>query len=216
MSNYTPEINEFIGEPDNAEKIRDHIAAIIKGEAENQYSLALETGAADADDFNFRVFIENARPYDTESDPPVSPIVNIMLAKTVPAPGNPRMGPQKMQATFIVDCIAFGNDGAEEWDDKQAACRAWKAARVLRAIIMSEQYTYLGARGVVGSHVITSIETGTPETGEAALAVVTARITLEVEYMERAIGTTGPIIENIYFTVDPSSGEVLSNNEQED
>jgi hypothetical protein len=211
-----PQIYELISEPDNVEKIRDLVAGIIKAETENQYIIANEEAAPDAEDFNFRVFIENARPYDTEGESPVSPIANIMLAKTAPVDGNPRIGQQKMQATFLIDCITFGNDGAEEWDDKQAACRAWKAARVIRSILMSEQYAYLSLRGVIGSRVITSIETGTPEMGEAALASVTARITLETQYIERAIGTSGPIIEGIDFTIDPSSGEVLSNNNQQE
>lgn len=211
-----PQIQGLISEPDNVEKIRDHIAALIKAETENQYSLALEAGAADADDYNFRVFIENARPYDTEGDPPVSPMANIMLVKTVSMDGNPRIGQQKMKATFVIDCITFGNDSAEEWDDKQAACRAWKAARVIRSILMSEQYAYLGLRGIVGSRLVTSIETGAPDMKETALAVVTARITLEAQYIERAINDTqGEILEAINYTVDPSNGEVLPNNTQE-
>jgi hypothetical protein len=217
MNNFTPLINELISEPDNVEKIRGRIAGIIKGEAQNQYALAIEAGEAAADDFNFRVFVENARPYDTENEAAlVSPIINIMLSKAAPAEGNPRMGPQKTTATFIIDCIAFGNDSGDEWDDKQAACRAWKAARVIRAILMSEQYAYLGLRGIVGSRLITSIETGAPEMDSAALAVVTSRIMLEVQFVERAIGVSGPIIEGIDFEVDPSNGEVIAHNNQED
>ena len=217
MNNFTPLINELISEPDNVEKIRNRIAGIIKGEAQNQYALALEAGESGADDFNFRVFVENARPYDTENEAAlVSPIINIMLSKAVPADGNARMGPQKTMATFIIDCIAFGNDSGDEWDDKQAACRAWKAARVIRTILMSEQYAYLGLRGVIGSRLITSIETGTPDMDSSALAVVTSRITLDVQFIERAIGVSGPIIEGIDFIVDPSNGEVIANNNQEE
>jgi hypothetical protein len=211
---FTPEIYELISEPDNVEKLRNHIAFIIKGETQNQYTIAQEQASPDAYDFNFRVFIQNARPYDTEDGmPAVEPIVNIMLQKIEAMDGNARMGPQKEKATFIIDCITFGSDGGEDWNEKAAAIRAWKAARVIRRILMSEQYTYLGLRGIVGGRLVTSIETGVPENGGDAFTVVTARIILEVQFMERAIETTGPIIEAIDFTIEPFSGEVLIHND---
>lgn len=204
----TPQITELIYEPDNIEKLRDHIAVIIKAETQNQYALALEKKVSDAEDFNFRVFIENARPYDTEGEPPKTPLVNTMLQKAVPMDGNARMGPQKEKANFIIDCIAFGNDGGEKWTGKVAAARAWKTARIIRRILMSEQYTYLGLRGMVGARYIASIESGVPDNGGDAFTVVTARITLEVQFVECAIGSQGPIIGDMNFTVDPSTGEV--------
>jgi hypothetical protein len=211
---FAPQIYELISDPDNVEKLRNHIAFIIKGETQNQYAIARGQAALDAEDYNFRVFIENARPYDTEGDEPaIEPIANIMLQKAEPAAGNPRAGPQKEKAAFIIDCIAFGTDSDEDWNEKAAAIRAWKAARVIRRILMSEQYTYLGLRGIVGSRLITSIETGVPENGGDALTVVTARIILEVQFMERAIEISGPIIEAIDFTVEPFSGEVLTHND---
>jgi hypothetical protein len=209
VSDFVPQITELIADPDNVEKILDHIGGFIKGEALNQYELAQEAERADAVDFDFRVFIENARPYETEEGICEKPIINIMLSKAVPMEGNARVGNQKEKATFIIDCIAFGNDGGDTWDEKAAARRAWKAARIIRRILTSEQYAYLGLRGVVGSRVVSSIETGTPDMESAALAVVAARITLEVQFVELAINTSGPIIEGIDFTIDPSSGEVL-------
>jgi hypothetical protein len=73
---------------------------------------------------------------------------------------------------------------------------------------MSEQYLYLGLRGVIGGRLIKSIETGVPENGGGAFTIVTARITLEVQFIEKSIGTTGPVIEEINFAVQPESGEV--------
>jgi hypothetical protein len=211
---FEPQIYELISEPDNVEKIRNHIAYIIKGETENQYTIAREEGAPNAEDYNFRVFVENARPYDNEGEPPIEPLINIMLQKTEPAEGNPRMGPQKYKATFIIDCIAYGNDGGEDWDDRAAGARAWKTARVIRAILMSEQYLYLGLRGIIGGRAIKSIETGAPEMGGDALTVVTARIILEAQLLERSIGASGPIIEEINFTIEPESGEVVGTNQE--
>jgi len=132
-----------------------------------------------------------------------------MLQKTATMEGNARAGQQKMKAFFIIDCISFGNDGGEAWNEKTAAARAWKAARIVRRILMSDHYTYLGLRGIVGSRNVNSIETGVPENGGDALTVVTARITFEVQFMECAIEATGPIIEGIDFTINPINGEVL-------
>jgi hypothetical protein len=137
-NSFEPQIHELIGEPDNVEKIRNHIAFIIKGETQNQYTIAREEGKPDAEDYKFRVFVENALPYDTEGEPPLEPLINIMLQKTETIEGNPRMGPQKYKATFIIDCITFGNDAGEEHDDRAASARAWKAARIIRRILMSE------------------------------------------------------------------------------
>jgi len=208
---FMPEITELISEPDNVEKLRDRIAFIIKGETANQYRLAKEEISHNAEDYNFKVYIENARPYDIEGEPPITPLLNIMLQKTTPMEGNARAGQQKIKANFIIDCIAFGNDGGEAWDKNAAAVRAWKTARVIRRILMSDNYTYLGLRGIVGARNITSIESGVPENGGDALTVVTARITLEVQFLECVILTPAPIIEGIDFTVDPTSGEVLIN-----
>jgi hypothetical protein len=207
---FVPEIYELISDPDNVEKLRDHIAIIVKGETQNQYTIAQEQGASDAEDYNFRVFIENSRPYDTEDGiPAIEPIANIRLQKAVPEGSNSRLGPQKEKAIFIIDCITFGADGGEDWNEKSAIIRAWKAARMIRRILMSEQYTYLGLRGIVGSRLVASIETGVPENGGDAFTVAAARITLEVQFMERAIETSGPIIEAIDFTIEPFTGEVL-------
>jgi hypothetical protein len=213
---FTPQIKELVNEPDNIEKLRDHIAALIKGETKYQYLIALGESAENAEDFNFRVFIENARPYETDNEneePPITPFINIMLQKAAAMESNARIGTQKEKATFIIDCIAFGNEGGEEWDRKAAAARAWMAARIIRRILMSEQYAYLGLRGKVGSRNITTIETGVPEEGGEALNAVTARITLETQFIETFIGDPGVPFEAFNYTVVPSNGEVLIDND---
>ena len=206
---FKPVINESLDKPDNIEVLRGHIAAIIKGETQYQYKMAKDIEEKDAEDYNHRVFIENARPYDPEGEPQITPFVNVMLHQTTPAGGNSRIGAQKMKATFIIDCVAFGNDGGEEWNEKVANFRAWKAARVIRKIIMSEQYAYLGLKGKVGSRNITSMETRVPESGGDAFTFVIVRITLEAEYLESFVGDPGVPLEGIDYTVIPTNGEVL-------
>lgn len=206
---FKPEITELLSEPDNIEKIRDRLACILKGETKNQFALADNAGARNKEDYNFKVFIENARPYDTGGEPEKNPIVNIMLRKAEPMDGNARAGQQKMKATFLIDCITFGNDSGEIWNEKAAASRAWKAVRVIRRILMSDNYAYLKWRGIVGSRNITSIEVGVPENGGDSLTVMLGRITFEVQFLECVAETAAPIIEGIDFVIDPVNGEVL-------
>jgi len=211
IEQFKPEITELLSEPDNVEKIRDRLACIIKGETVNQYELAKKNLARNKEDYNIRVFVENARPYDTGGEPIETPLVNILLQKTEPMDGNARAGQQKLKGTFLIDCISFGDEGGEVWNEKIAAARAWKSARIIRRILMSDNYTYLGLRGVIGSRNILSSEAGVPDNGGDALSVVTVRITLAVQFIERAIDSTGEIIEGIDFVIDPSNGEVLIN-----
>jgi hypothetical protein len=207
---FKPEINELIKKPDNFEKLIKHIALILKGEAVNQYALAKIEKAYDAEDYNLKIFIQNARPYDTGGEAIKTPFVNIMLQKTETMDGNARAGQQKTKAIFIIDCIAFGNDSGETWNEKTAAARAWKTARIIRRILTSDAYTYLGLRGVVGSRNILSIETGVPENGGDALTVVAVRITLEVQFIEGAINSPESILEEIHFEIT-LNGELIIN-----
>ena len=208
---FTPEITSFIDSPDVIEKVQRQIAYILKGETSNQYILAGYYKLIDKSIYNMRIYVENARPYDFENDPPKTPFVNILLSKTSSS-SNARMGQQKMKAVFFIDCIAFGNDAGEGWDKKAAAVRAWKAARIVRRIVMSDQYVYLGMRGTVGSRNVVSMEAAVPENGGDAVTTVLVRITLEIEYLECAESTIGEILEGIDFDIDMSNGEVLKTN----
>ncbi|MDR2509249.1 MAG: hypothetical protein LBC77_01240 [Spirochaetaceae bacterium] len=211
----TAKIHEIIGTPDMAEILRDQVAAVLSLELQNQYAMAQEAALPDAREFNIPVFVENGRPYESSGGKPLMRFVNVLLPKiTVPA-SNPRMGAQKEQAVFFIDCAACGNDCGTFRDDKSAAIRAWKLTRIVRRILMSGEYAYLGLRGIVGSRIITSMEAGTPEKPEldreSALSYMLVRITLEAQFLEKFIGTEGPPLELISFEVEPSSGEILAN-----
>jgi hypothetical protein len=203
-------ISELIDAPDTVEIVRDQIAAILSLELQNQSALAQSAGIPNVKEFEVPVYVENARPYDGDSVP--IRFVNITLPRVISISGNARLGSQKEQSTIFIDCVACGNDSGDFRDDKSSSLRAWRVARIVRRILMSDAYTYLGLRGVVGSRLVTSLEAGTPEKSErekeASLFFTIIRISLEVQFAERYIEMTGVPLESIAFEVDPITGEV--------
>lgn len=203
-----PQIQERICGLDNIEIIRDHLARVLKCELDNQAALAPDPpdGRAAA----YRVFMENPYPYEFDASAPNCPVVNVALQEISAMP-SARSGQQKQKAVFIIDCIASGDDGGSDWSEKAAPIRALAAASVVRRILMSDSYVYLGLRGIVGSRNIVSIQSLARETEDAAPSLAVARITLEVAYIEGAIEAASEILEDIGFSVLPSSGEVVEN-----
>jgi hypothetical protein len=202
-------IKELITEPDTLEIVRDQIAAILSLELQNQYAIAVEDGAANAAEYHIPVYVENTRPYEAGDDNPLPRFVNVLLPKVDAPEANPRLGMQKEQAVFWIDCCARGNDGGNFRDDRSAGIRAWKVTRLVRRILMSDYYTYLGLRGTVGSRIVTSMEAGTPEKiSESALAYVIIRVTVAVQFLEKAIEAEGFPLEAIDWELDPASGEL--------
>jgi hypothetical protein len=210
-------ITTFLNKKDNAEKIRDQIAAIIALECANQYSLAQAAGAADADDFNISAYIENARPWEVTDEKESSPfpLVNVSLEKIVSDIGSNASNCQKFTGFYNIDCYGCGNIVDELGDDRNAALNAWKVARIVRNIIGAGEYTYLGLRKVDGvqcvcSRKIEKIETGaTANMAETAIAVLIARMTLSVVFYESSPQADGVEMEPMTFTCKDSTGKVL-------
>jgi hypothetical protein len=211
----TPRIQQLIDTPDMVEVVRDQIAAVLSLELQNQYVLANERSLSYAKEYNIPVYVENGRPYEASGDKRLLRFVNVLLPKVIVPVTNARVGGQKEQAFFFIDCVACGNDTGTFRDDKSECFRVWKITRIVRRILMATEYAYLGLRGVVGSRIITSIEDGTPEKSdidrESAIFYVVVRITLEVQFIERYIDTDGGLMEPVRFEVEPYSGEILTN-----
>jgi hypothetical protein len=216
------QITELISEPDVVEIVRDQVAAILSTELKNQFAIAQNEGASDAKDYNIPLYVENGRPYEAQCDSPIMRFINVLLPRVSlsEGSGNNRFSNsltgshQKEQVTFFIDCAACGNDSGNFRDDKSSAFRAWKIMRLVRRILMSNFYAYLGLRGTVGARIISIMEAGTPEEPkldrESALSFVVVRATLEVQFLERNIEAEGPPLEIIDFEVDPVSGELTS------
>jgi hypothetical protein len=209
------QITDLICTPDSAETVRDQVAAILSLELQNQLRLAEEKGI-DASGYRIKIYLENGRPYNTEGDAAQTRIINVTLRKTqLEKGGNARLGKQKTEARIFIDCLACGNDSGMFADDRSASKRAWEIARLVRRILMADVYTYLGLRGIVGSRVIVSAESGTTDKTElekeSALYFAVVRIELDVQFLECSIESEGPVMEPVHFEVDAVSGELNTN-----
>lgn len=201
-------ITELIDTPDNVEVVRDQIAAILSLELQNQFKTAKEKEAQNASDYDIKIYAENSRPYDTAEDEMVS-LVNIVLQEVTVPHSNPRMGDQKEQAIIHIYCIANGNTIGNFRDDKSATFRAWKIMRLVRRILMSEPYTYLGMRKIVTSRTFTKMEAGTPN-AQQAQAFTVIRASLEVQFVEGYIGGPSVPFAGYDFEVSPDDGQVVA------
>ena len=187
-------INNLLQFKDNAEKIRDIIAGILKIELANQKTLADKSDLKDRKDFDINVYIENARPWDlsgSETNP--FPLVNVCLQETLEDANRPgaTVGKIKYSGTYYIDCYGCGNyqsadeDKNELSDDSLSTIRAWQTARIVRNILMSGFYVHLGMTGIVTRRRIPKITTIIPEGIEkSAFSVTVCRVYFEVDFFE--------------------------------
>jgi len=212
------QIKELIKNKDNAEKIRDQIACILKAELLNQKQLADESEEiTDKKDFDIAVYIENSRPWELTGDKKDSspfPLVNVCLQETVEDEKSPgaTVGNVKYNGTFYIDCYGCGNNQPENTDeyvpdDFLSTMRAWHTARVIRNILMSGFYAYLGMQGLVRKRKIKKITTIIPPLTESSISITGCRIIFEVEFHEVSIVGDGVKLEEISFTSN-KNGEV--------
>jgi hypothetical protein len=176
-------------------------------------------------EFNIGVYLERERPWqlteNSEGKNPF-PLVNVKLAgyRKENEPGS-TVNNQKYIGDFIIDCYAQGSpENPNYFDDTDATIRAWKLGRIVRNILMSAQYTYLGMRKIVRRREITEAGTGTPtdKTGnidDSAVSVTICRILFSVYFYETSPQAETVELEEISFKAfvpgekPGTTGEVL-------
>jgi hypothetical protein len=223
------QINELLKNQDNAEIIRDRIAAILKLEFANQKVLAdNDSTVENKKDFNIKVYMENSRPWELISNNGKNnpfPLVNVCLQETNEDQNKPGgiVGKIKYTGTYYIDCYGCGNYRPIEAenenteyipDDSLSAIRAWHTARITRNILMSGQYAYLGMQGIVMRRRITKITTVIPNGLDAsAISITACRVIFEVELYEISPEAIGENFEGITFRAN-AAGEVNLDNEE--
>lgn len=202
------EINERLNLPDNIEVIRDQISAIIFSEMRNQYDLAIADDDPVADDFLTTVFVENDEPLQAGGDNDLFPIVNISV-DNVRRDGGASVNTSSRVALFNMDCYQIGNTSGK-FAGRTAIIKAWKLARCIRAILESDQYTYLFLRGIVSKVRINSMTGGYPSGMEnSAIKVAVVRLAVEVTYDQNSPQTTGPGLEIMPVIISDENGQVV-------
>ena len=204
----------LIETPDNIERIRDQVSAILKVELAGQYTLAQELSRPDAAEYRIGVWQEKTRPWqlteDAEKKNPF-PLVNVsLMGFSEENPPGPALGKKKYIGRIYLDCYASGEFGSEIADDTDSAIKAWKIGRIVRNIIANEYYTYLGLRGIVRDARFIEGNTGDPRNNEnSAQSVTICRLILAVNYYEDALKVEWPELTEYRFVTTSPTGEVL-------
>lgn len=185
-------IATLIDKQDNAEAIRDQIAAILALEVAAQMQLATDA-AKDPDDWKVRVFQERANPWEVlpSKTADESPVVNVWWDNSAFQQGSSNiMERQKSSTVYNLDCYGYGRSrdnpaGGHYCGDQRAAEEAQRAVRLVRNILMAAEYTYLGLRGTVWRRWTDTITIFQPQQDNQNVHhVVGARIAFRVEFNE--------------------------------
>jgi hypothetical protein len=182
----------LIDKQDNFEVIRDQIAAILVLESNNQQALAVSEGK-DSNLWKLRVFNERYNPWEqflnTNTDR--SPLVNVWYdTSNFDGSASNIVERQKAEAIYNIDCYGYGissDDGATGHNpgDRDAAFEVQRALRLVRNILMSSTYTYLGLRGLVWQRWPQSISVFQPNLdAQQVQKIVGARLELRVMFNE--------------------------------
>lgn len=219
------QIPALIDKQDTFEIIRDELAAILLTEVTRQVELASEA-ARNANGWRLRVFLERTNPWEEFQEPAaiddqtpapfVAPIVNVSFdTETFDLSASNTVERQKATATYNIDCYGYGvaaddPSGGHRPGDAQAALACHRAVRLVRNILMSGPYTYLGLRGTVWRRSIQTITAFRPSADEQPVQqVAAARITVQVEFNEFAPQYQGEPLQLVSLTVKRAeSGEI--------
>ena len=200
----------LIDKQDTSEIVRDQIAAILASESENQRALA-ETAGEDPAQWTFRTFIERSNPWADflDATEPQPPVINVTLETA-----NYDLGTSTIvgrftgtSALFNIDCYGHGMssdnlDDGHTVGDLMGSLEAQRAARFVRNIFASAQYTYLGMRKTVHRRWVESMTILQPSAeGRELQQVVAARLALRVEFNEFAPQHVGETLELISATI---------------
>jgi hypothetical protein len=211
------QITQLIDRPDNLERVRDQIGAILLVEQENQQALAREAGK-DPELWRLRIFSERSNPWEVFRDQDSeeedeefdrAPVINVTFdSESFDKSTGNTVERQTALGTFNVDCYAqaIAKDDPEglghEAGDEAAAKEAHRAARLVRSILMAGAYTYLGMRGVVGRRWVQSITVFQPQAGGQSIEhVVAARVAFQVEFNEFSPQVEGQLLELVSASV---------------
>jgi hypothetical protein len=180
-----PLIDKF----DNFEIVRDKVAEILAAETVSQQDLAT-TALLDPDDFKFDVYIERINPWDSVGS---TPIVNVWFNRSPLDKGGSNSSTRQKHVSSI-NCDIYAQKETEEtYDghtsgDEAASKAAQRVARLVRNILMHDDYRLLNLTGVVWSRWVTEITMFQPTSGNQVIQhVVACRVALDVEHNEEMV-----------------------------
>ncbi len=210
-------IDHLIDKQDNFEIIRDKIAVILASEVVNQKQLATDAGK-DPNDWNLRIYTERSNPWEQflNEQADKSPIVNVCFTQaSFDKSSSNIVKRQKTEGLFNIDCYGYGVSSDQTTGhnpgDKDAAFKVHKALRLVRNILMSDQYTYLDLRGLVGQRWTKSIVVEQPQIDALQVQqIVGSRLVFGVLFNESSPQITPQTIESVSVEIKRASdGQVI-------
>ncbi len=185
-------ITTLIDKTDSNELVRDQLAAILAVEVANQRVLAA-AAAKDPNDYSFTIYTEKSRPWETDK----FPCVNIIFDNDrFDNKNSNNIDRQRVIGTYHIDCYAKKNTNDSQTGDERASREADRIARLVRNILMMNEYTYLlfGSREALAGTIPTQLvfsryiqrrEKWQPDIRtEGFENVIACRLTTEVVYDE--------------------------------
>lgn len=206
----TAKITELIDKVDTSEIIRDQIAAILLVESTRQQELAT-IAAKDPRLWKLSVYSERSNPWaDFEEAPEqldVAPIVNVAFdSANYEQAASDVVERQKTSGLFHIDCYGYGVSAATDTGhnpgDAAAAVEAHRAYRLVRNILMSAHWAFLGLRKTVWRRWPESVQVFQPQIdGQRVQKIVGVRLSLRVDFNEFSPQVIGQPLELISATV---------------
>lgn len=200
-----PCIETLIDREDTTELLLRQIAGILLHECNG-----LSERSGGKPDYDIRFFVENNSPWivqTDEDDRSPLPAVNIMFDH-YDTEGDDGTKVRLRRGTFFIDCYASGNfDGAES-HGSAAALNSLRLARIVRSVLESSFYRYLGLRGAVTDRRIKSMISGRGK-WDSAVQVACQRIELIVSYFEDAPQIAGSSLDFLNMIMIDAYGEVF-------
>jgi hypothetical protein len=215
-------IDSLIDKQDNYEIIRDQVAQILADEVVSQKALAVLAGKDQAL-WDFKVFAERSNPWQILEDVNgklggETEIANVWLDNINFVDGD-TVNRKQPSTTINIDCASSKSaednpaGGIITYSDERASLDAERIGRLVRNILMSDVYTYLSLRGVVGKRWITRMQKFQPDRDDQPASNAMAfRVVLEVSHVEFSPQSTPVDLESIVTEIrrDEITGEVLA------
>ena len=211
-------IQTLIDKQDSFEIIRDQVAAILVTEVASQKSLAVAAGK-DEVLWDFKVYTERSNPWETYLNDisALTPIVNVWYDNSNFTESQSNIvEKQATEGIFNIDCYGVANSsdnqaGGHNPGDQEAAFAVQRVLRLIRNILMSAEYTYLGLRGLVWQRWPQTITMFQPQQDRGNVRpVIAARIGFKVKFNEFSPQISGDMLELLSATVKRAEdGEVL-------
>lgn len=208
----TAKIEQLIDKKDGFEVVRDVIAHILEVEITNQRKLAVEANKENPDQWSFDVRRERSNPIEEfrnlarEDSKNSKPVINVWYDNSAFPRGRGNVvNRQTSSSVFNIDCYGLGiseniNGGGHVAGDEEAALNVQFCVKLVRNILMSSYYTYLGLQGFVGRRWVDSISAEQAEfNNNNGLHVRAVRIIFNVDFNEFSPQFEGETLEKAFI-----------------